>query len=198
MQEAHSCTKYMLLPRKCSCQNETSVYPYRMQTKLIGAVVLIILLAIGGYFAWGWMSSKDTPADTAQNTNTPDPNLPQVQGQDVTIGTGAEAGPGSVVSILYVGMLEDGTVFDSSANNNNQPLVFQLGAEGIIPGFQIGVNGMKEGGERRISIPSALGYGTEGVKDAAGTQIIPGNATLVFDVRLVKVEPAPAATPAAQ
>ncbi len=166
-----------------------------MQTKLIGVIVLIILLAIGGYFAWGWMSPKDTTTETTQTTGTPDPNLPQVQGQDVTIGTGAEAGPGSVVSILYVGMLEDGTVFDSSANNNNQPLVFQLGAEGIIPGFQIGVNGMKEGGERRISIPPALGYGADGVKDDKGTQIIPGNANLVFDVRLVKVEPAPTGTP---
>ncbi len=168
-----------------------------MQTKLIGIIVLIILLAIGGYFVWGWMAPSDTTTASTDNTGTPNPNLPQVEGQDVTVGTGAEATPGSIVSILYVGMLEDGTVFDSSANNNNQPLVFQLGAEGIIPGFQIGVNGMKEGGERRISIPSELGYGGEGVKDAAGTQIIPGNAKLVFDVRLVKVEPAPAGTPSA-
>ncbi len=166
-----------------------------MQTKLIGTIILIILLAIAGYFVWGWMAPTDTTVETAQNTGTPDENLPQVQGQDVTIGTGAEAGPGSIVSILYVGMLEDGTVFDSSANNNNEPLVFQLGAEGIIPGFQIGVNGMKEGGERRISIPPALGYGAEGVKDAAGTQIIPENANLVFDVRLVKVEQPPVETP---
>lgn len=164
-----------------------------MQAKLVGIIAVIIVLAIGGYFAWGWMSPQEaTPAENTQNT-ADNQNLPQVEGQDVTVGTGAEAAPGSVVSILYVGMLEDGTVFDSSANNNNQPLVFQLGAEGIIPGFQIGVNGMKEGGERRIVIPAELGYGAEGVKDAAGTQIIPGNARLVFDVRLVKVEPAPEA-----
>lgn len=166
-----------------------------MQAKLIGILAVIVLLAIGGYFAWGWMTPQDATSST--NTETPsNQNLPQVEGQDVTIGEGAEATPGSIVSVLYVGMLEDGTVFDSSANNNNQPLVFQLGAEGIIPGFQIGVNGMKEGGERRIVIPAELGYGAEGVKDAAtGNQIIPGNARLVFDVRLVKVDPAPAGAP---
>lgn len=162
-----------------------------MQTKLIGVLVLIILLVIGGYFAWGWIAPGDTVTEQTPENGAPADNLPQVQGQDVTVGTGAEATPGSIVSILYVGTLEDGTVFDSSANNNNEPLIFQLGAEGIIPGFQIGVNGMKEGGERRIAIPPALGYGAEGVKDASGTQIIPGNANLVFDVRLVKVDPAP-------
>ncbi len=168
-----------------------------MHAKLIGTIAAIILVAIGGYFVWGWMAPQEsTTTENTQNT-ADNQNLPQVEGQDVTVGTGAEAAPGSIVSILYVGMLEDGTVFDSSANNNNQPLVFQLGAEGIIPGFQIGVNGMKEGGERRIVIPAELGYGAEGVKDAAtGNQIIPGNARLVFDVRLVKVDPAPAGAPA--
>ena len=165
-----------------------------MQTKIIGTIIVIILLAIGGYFAWGWMAPTDTAME--QGTETADQNLPQVEGQDVTVGEGAEATPGSIVSILYVGMLEDGTVFDSSANNNNEPLVFQLGAEGIIPGFQIGVNGMKEGGERRIVIPPELGYGEQGVTDPSGTQIIPGNANLVFDIRLVSVEPAPEAAPA--
>lgn len=127
--------------------------------------------------------AEPAPAETA-NTEQP---TPQVAGQDAVIGTGATATPGSRVEVLYVGMLQDGTVFDSSANNNNQPLAFVLGEPGIIPGFQIGVNGMKEGGERRISIPPELGYGAQDVKDAAGTVIIPANSTLVFDIKLVKV-----------
>jgi FKBP-type peptidyl-prolyl cis-trans isomerase len=84
-------------------------------------------------------------------------------------------------------MLEDGTVFDSSANNNNEPLTFTLGTPGIIPGFQIGVNGMREGGERRIQIPAELGYGAQEVKDANDKVIVPANSTLVFDVKLVSV-----------
>ncbi|OGG58647.1 hypothetical protein A2765_02210 [Candidatus Kaiserbacteria bacterium RIFCSPHIGHO2_01_FULL_56_24] len=105
----------------------------------------------------------------------------------MTVGTGAEATPGSIVSVLYVGMLQDGTVFDSSEKNGNKPLEFQLGAQGLIPGFQIGVNGMREGGERRIAIPPEFGYGTQEVKDAAGKVIIPANSTLLFDIKLVKV-----------
>lgn len=161
-----------------------------MSGKIIAIVVLVIILVGGGAY---WYMQKEAPApETSQET----PANPQVAGQDAVVGTGAAAAPGSRVEILYVGMLQDGTVFDSSANNNNQPLAFTLGEPGIIPGFQIGVNGMKEGGERRISIPPELGYGTEEVKDATGKVIIPANSTLVFDIKLVKVSAA-AATPAA-
>ena len=116
----------------------------------------------------------------------------QVQGQDVTVGTGTEATPGSLVTIEYEGRFQDGTVFDSSASHG-KPLVFQLGAQGIIPGFQIGVNGMKEGGERIIMIPPSLGYGTSDIKDPDGKVLIPANSSLIFSIKLVKVEAAPAA-----
>lgn len=158
-----------------------------MSGKIIAIVLLVIILLGGGAY---WYMQKEAPApETAQET----PANPQVAGQDAVVGTGAVAAPGSKVEILYVGMLQDGTVFDSSANNNNQPLAFTLGEPGIIPGFQIGVNGMKEGGERRISIPPELGYGTQEVKDASGKVIIPANSTLVFDIKLVKVSAATAA-----
>lgn len=130
--------------------------------------------------------SSGTEAPVVEGTETP-VETPQVAGQDAIVGEGAEALPGSVVAVLYVGMLEDGTVFDSSANNNNEPLVFTLGSEGIIPGFQIGVNGMRVGGERRLSIPPELGYGAQDVTGPDGAVIIPANSTLIFDVRLVEV-----------
>jgi FKBP-type peptidyl-prolyl cis-trans isomerase len=161
--------------------------------KYILGLIVIILIAAGGYWAYQNYGTMNTGAQN-QQTDT-------VQAQDVTVGTGTTAEPGSVVSILYVGRLSDGTIFDSSEAHGNQPLIFQLGAPGIIAGFQIGVNGMKEGGERRMVVPSALGYGGEDVKDpTTGAVIIPANSTLVFDVKLVKVEPAPAgtSTPAAQ
>ena len=162
---------------------------------VIWAVVVLVVL-IGGYFIY--KSTSAAPAATATATSTTagaipvDPN--QVQAQEVTAGTGAQAKPGDTVSVLYVGQLQDGTVFDSSAAHNNQPLTFVLGAQGLIPGFQIGVNGMKEGGERLLAIPPSLGYGTTSVKDASGKTIIPANATIVFDVKLVKVQAAGTAT----
>lgn len=154
------------------------------------AVVLIVI--IGGYFIYKSTSKVPATTGVATSTNatstTADPN--QVQAQEVSVGTGTIAAPGDTVSVLYVGQLQDGTVFDSSAAHNNQPLTFVLGAQGLIPGFQIGVNGMREGGERLLAIPPVLGYGTTSVKDASGKEIIPANSTIVFDVKLVKVQPA--------
>ncbi|MBI4079705.1 FKBP-type peptidyl-prolyl cis-trans isomerase [Candidatus Kaiserbacteria bacterium] len=157
-----------------------------MNTKTILIIVIVIaLLAVGGWYVYqnygGAAGTQQTPTD-------------QVQAQDVTVGTGAQAAPGSIVSVLYVGKLSDGTVFDSSEAHDNEPLIFQLGAPGIIAGFQIGINGMKEGGERIMQIPPSLGYGGEDVTDpTSGAVIIPANSTLVFNVKLVKVEAPPAA-----
>ncbi len=158
----------------------------------IGVVILIIIIGIV-YFVFKGTGASAPTSDQA--TTTAATSTPQVQAQDVTVGTGTVAVPGSIVSVLYVGKLTDGTVFDSSAAHGNKPLTFQLGAQGLIPGFQIGVNGMKVGGERLMAIPPELGYGTQPQTDSTGKTIIPANSTLVFDVKLVKVE-ASSTTPA--
>lgn len=165
-------------------------YRYSMTGKSITIWAIVIIIIIGGGILFWQFGTKSTEAPAATDTQQQATTTQQVAGQDVTVGTGKEAVPGSIVSVLYVGRLEDGTVFDSSEANGNQPVRFQLGAEGLIPGFQIGVNGMKEGGERRIAIPPEFAYGTQDVKDAAGKTIIPANSTIIFDVRLIKVEDA--------
>jgi FKBP-type peptidyl-prolyl cis-trans isomerase len=150
-------------------------------------VVVVLVISIGGYLVYASMKgSPQNAPQAAQNASS----TTQVQAQEVAVGTGAQAKPGDTVSVLYVGQLQNGTVFDSSAAHNNQPLTFVLGAQGLIPGFQIGINGMKEGGERLMAIPATLGYGAQDVKNASGTVIIPANSTLVFDVKLVKVQAA--------
>jgi len=162
---------------------------------IIGFVVIIVIL-IGGYLVYKSQTKVTGPSPAQQQTATTTAN--QVQGQDVKVGTGLEAKPGDTVSVLYVGKFTDGTVFDSSAAHDNKLLTFVLGSQGLIPGFQIGINTMKEGGERLLSIPPALGYGTEDVKDpATGKVIIPANSTLIFQVQLVKVQPG-TSTPATQ
>jgi len=149
-------------------------------------VIVIIIVILGGWFIYTKMGSNGTSPTSA--TGTTASTTPQVQAQDITVGTGTEAIPGDVVSVLYVGKLSDGTVFDSSASHGNAPLSFTLGQQGLIAGFQIGVNGMKVGGERVMSIPPELGYGAQAVTDASGTVIIPANSTLLFDVKLVDVK----------
>ena len=168
-----------------------------MSTKaIVIGVVILIIIAVGAYFLM--QGSAPAPATAQSQTSAAaatSTSTEQVQAQEVTVGKGTAAAPGTSVSVLYVGKLQDGTVFDSSEAHGNQPLTFTLGSQGLIAGFQIGVNGMKEGGERLIAIPPALGYGTQDVKDDKGKVIIPANSTLIFDIKLVKVAAAaPAAT----
>jgi len=162
-----------------------------MNIKVIIGGVIVVALIIGAMYYMSKNSAAPAVGDQQAATGAvASSTLGQVQGQDVAIGTGAEAKPGDIVSVLYVGKLEDGTVFDSSAAHNNEPLRFALGTNELIPGFQIGISGMKVGGERLLSIPSTLGYGDQEVKDpATGKVVIPANSTILFDVKLVAVEP---------
>ena len=164
-----------------------------MSTKGIIIGIVIVLIIIVGAFLLINKSSVPQPAAT-QDQAQAGAAATQVQAQEVSVGSGAQASPGSLVSVLYVGKLPDGTVFDSSQAHGNQPLPFTLGAPGLIAGFQIGVNGMKEGGERLIAVPPSLGYGSQDVKDASGKVVIPANSTLVFDIKLVKVSAAAASS----
>jgi len=102
--------------------------------------------------------------------------------EDLVVGTGEEVKGGAVVSVNYVGTLEDGTKFDSSYDRN-QPFEFTLGAGEVIKGWDLGVAGMKVGGKRNLVIPPELGYGANG---AGG--VIPPNATLKFTVELLGVK----------
>lgn len=160
---------------------------------VIGVVVILVVI-IGGWATMKFMGGSEEPA-TSQQQTTNASSTDQVQAQEVKVGTGDEAKPGTQVSVLYVGKLTDGTVFDSSEAHGNQPLTFVLGSQDMIPGFQIGVNGMKVGGQRVMAVPPTLAYGDKPVTNPeTGAVIIPANSTIVFEVQLVKVEAAPAGT----
>ncbi len=111
-----------------------------------------------------------------------------LQYEDTTVGSGDEAKAGQRVQVHYTGWLYDPTAgnqrgkkFDSS-KDRGQPFVFGLGQGQVIRGWDEGVQGMKIGGTRVLTIPAELGYGARG---AGGS--IPPNATLVFEVDLLGV-----------
>ncbi|KPN72207.1 FKBP-type peptidyl-prolyl cis-trans isomerase [Neisseria sp. 83E34] len=101
--------------------------------------------------------------------------------EDIETGSGKEAVKGKEITVHYTGWLEDGTKFDSSIDRS-QPLTITLGVGQVIVGWDEGFGGMKEGGKRKLTIPPEMGYGARG---AGG--VIPPNATLVFEVELLKV-----------
>jgi len=102
--------------------------------------------------------------------------------EDTVEGDGAVAEAGQNVSVHYTGWLTDGSKFDSS-KDRNQPFQFPLGGGRVIRGWDEGVQGMKVGGTRKLTIPPQLGYGANG---AGG--VIPPNATLVFEVELLSID----------
>lgn len=117
------------------------------------------------------------------NSQTPSASsVTQLKVEDLKVGTGAVAESGKKVTVNYTGTLTDGTKFDSSYDHGS-PFTFNLGAGEVIKGWDEGVAGMKIGGKRKLTIPPSLGYGPAGAPP-----VIPGNATLIFEVELLKVE----------
>ena len=110
---------------------------------------------------------------------------------DVVVGTGEPIAKGQGAVVHYTGWLYESTApehkgkqFDSS-RDRGQPFPFTVGAGRVIEGWDRGVAGMKVGGRRMLVIPPHLGYGPGG----AGGGLIPPNATLLFDVELLAIEP---------
>ena len=116
--------------------------------------------------------------------DTPDGDIPFELGvDDLVVGDGEEATTGKKVSVHYVGVaFRTGDEFDASWNRGT-PFSFKLGAGQVIPGWDQGVQGMKVGGRRKLTIPSAMAYGARG----AGNVIAP-HEPLVFVVDLLAVD----------
>lgn len=147
----------------------------------LGVIVLV--------FFFGGVSPFSSSSQNTVSTN--DMTAPQIPSnetmggelikEDIVIGTGKEAVSGSSVAVNYVLTLSTGAKIDSSYDRG-QPLPFTLGTGAVIPGFDQGVQGMKVGGKRKVTIPSALGYGPNDYGP------IPGGSTLFFEVELVEVK----------
>lgn len=165
---------------------------------IIISLLAAALLVVGALALVGCSGDK-TQAETESTTTEPatdqaaEPTEPEatepVAGEtvseliieDTKVGKGAVAEAGKLITVHYTGYLTDGTKFDSSVDAG-KPFSFTLGGGEVIAGWDQGFDGMKVGGKRKLTIPADLAYGADGIPG-----VIPGGATLIFDVELLDV-----------
>ena len=164
----------------------------------VGAAVFLITgsaLTIG--VIWDMVTQKDNPNPTAQTAQAeqkkeeilpapevfkPEGDVTELQTTDLSEGSGEAAKAGDTLVMKYYGTLaSDGTMFDENYTKDTG-FTFTLGSGQVIKGWDKGLEGMKTGGERRLVIPSDMAYGE------AGQGAIPGNADLVFVVKLLRIQ----------
>jgi FKBP-type peptidyl-prolyl cis-trans isomerase len=119
--------------------------------------------------------------EALKNASSPSGELIELVVDDVVIGSGDAVRVGDTVTVHYIGTTQGGIKFDSSYDRG-EPFTFTLGEGRVIAGWEEGLIGMKEGGNRILVIPPSLGYGNRTVS------VIPPNSTLVFAVELVSID----------
>lgn len=144
-----------------------------MRTPTFVLLLSVFLAACGGD------DNPTSPTDPSVGLNVP------FNTTDLVIGTGAEAVNGRTLTVNYTLWLYDPSAPENKGRQvqNGGPFNFVLGTGNVIQGWHQGVPGMRVGGRRRIVIPPALGYGAQG-----SLPLIPGNATILFEVELLNVQ----------
>lgn len=154
----------------------------------IAVAVAIIVVGVFLYFGFFGIGTEQEPpvqndAQVLLDEIARTGSVAALTAIDTVEGTGDAAALGDTVTVHYIGVLTDGTVFDAS-EPRGEPFTFSIGTGGVIQGWEQGIPGMKVGGTRILAIPAELAYGERAVGS------IPANSPLIFQVQLLKVEKA--------
>lgn len=152
--------------------------------KIIVFLVLAVAILLGGIWYSNKLSAESNAADVAAGVAADQAQQQLMQNlkiTDLTVGTGTIAANGDIVTVNYIGTLDNGTTFDSSYARN-EPFSFTLGVGQVIKGWDLGVVGMRVGGKRTLIVPPELAYGS-----SSPVSSIPPNSTLNFTIQLLAV-----------
>ncbi len=133
------------------------------------------------------LANGSSTSDVATSTNTSAQSDINKNNSTKKMDTEKVSKVGDTLTVNYVGTLEDGTKFDSSIDRG-VPFTFVVGIGQVIRGWDEGMLGMKVGEKKHLIIPGEKAYGPRGIPDGKGGYMIPPNATLIFDVEVLKIE----------
>ena len=140
-------------------------------------IVIMGLILVGGFYVFSVnIDNNFLKGDMTESIKN---NMLEIE--TIVEGSGVESKVGDNLTVHYTGMLEDGTKFDSSVDRGT-PFNFILGVDRVIEGWEKGMEGMKVGEKRKLTIPPEYAYGEGGVPG-----VIPPNATLIFEVELLEI-----------
>ena len=140
-------------------------------------IVIIGLILVGGFYVFSVnIDNNFLKGDMTESIKN---NMLEIE--TIVEGSGVESKVGDNLTVHYTGMLEDGTKFDSSVDRGT-PFNFILGIGQVIEGWEKGMEGMKVGEKRKLTIQPEYAYGERGVPG-----VIPPNATLIFEVELLEI-----------